>query len=101
MYKLLYSQGYDLWLTQAFLPRSDFKPSVMLLEKLKQLVEQDLLMESTVVERIKPTELRLLSLVGFGSEAVGYVDEKFVPNLYPELVEQVSQAQMRQMWHIL
>ena len=66
LFKFLYSQGFDLWLTQAFLVTTGgFKPSVMMLEKLKHLVEQDMLMESTVVERIKPTELRLLSLLAF------------------------------------
>lgn len=46
--KLLYSQGYDLWLTQTQFPsvptisKMKIIRSVFLLEKLKQLIEKDM-----------------------------------------------------------
>lgn len=67
--RFLYSQGYDLWLTQTRFPS---KPSVAelammcnisLLEKLKQLVEIDMCQEQKLVTSLGAHQLRVTSLL--------------------------------------
>ena len=92
--KFIYSQGYDLWLTQTNYPQ---KPSqkqitltrtVFLLEKLKKLIENDMCMESKLVQILPPHELRLTSLLGEEfNEGLNYYDESNVSYDYPDLCE--------------
>lgn len=89
--KLLNSQGYDIWLTQSHFvtkPSLERIRNVSLLEKLKRLVEQDMCLESKLVESFEPINLRVLSLMGAEfKDAIGYYNESAVPDLYPELCE--------------
>jgi len=106
--KLIYSQGYDMWLTQTHFPsrptaeKMNLIRNVSLLEKLKKLVEQDMCLENNLVAQLEPHNLRITSLLGPDfTKPLGYYDEIKVSNVYPELCEQVGQAEARYMWAML
>lgn len=67
--KFLYSQGYDMWLTQGTLQckptlkQINLLRNVQLLEKLKKLVEIDMCHESKLVESLEPHQLRITTLL--------------------------------------
>ena len=56
--------------------------------------------ESKLVENLEPHQLRVTTLLGF-KNCLGYYDESQVSNVYPDLIEQVSQAEARYMWAML
>lgn len=83
-YKVMQSQGYDLWLTQAALPsgptgqKMKLVKNVLLLEKVKRLIEQDICQEQKLVTTLEQNQLRLVYLLGpefQQAQSFGYYDE--------------------------
>ena len=70
--------------------------NLILLEKVKRLIEQDVCKESKLVMALEPRNLRLQSLIK--TKGVGYFDDT---GLVPELAEQLSQIDIRYMWAML
>lgn len=77
-YKLLVSQGFDFWLTQACFPVCDLKRmgiqsgdlrNIELLRRVRQLVEGDYCKDRSLVSELDPALLRLIGQIPGRSEA--------------------------------
>merc|ERR1740115_633393 len=99
-FKVLQSQGFDLWLTHAskasYLPPpcvSDRrKDLIMRLEEVRTMVETTLCKESKLVVNLDPNQLRVLCMleslggVELNKQSQGYFNDEDLENNYPRLV---------------
>lgn len=72
-----------------------------ILEKLKQLVEVDMTKESKLIMSVKSTDLRLLCKMKLDEKPINYIDDSMVPDVYPEIYENLSQSDFIFYWSLL
>jgi hypothetical protein len=87
-WRVIESQGYDLWLTKSDLKSTKHTvkatQNINLLCSLKRLIEFDIFIESKLVTSFHPYRMRLPSILDLGddNEPIGYYNDD---NLAPEL----------------
>lgn len=111
-FKLIESQGYDLWLTKAAFPTYKYKHCVKneiqihLLEMINELVERKICCESPVVAKLKANKVKLISMIGqhvtsVNSEPINYYDDRRLEDDYPEMKEKLTLTDVRYYYGIL
>jgi len=109
LYKLLESQGFDLWLQQVFYPSyiipeaANKRITIHALEKLKAFIEVEMCKESKGVMVLQPNGFRLMSKMGViinetedAAKPINYFNDSLIATNYPELHDNsVSIADLR------